>query len=227
MLALLCSLALAAPLGEGAVAAPDQSLVFVASPSREVQAVELSKGTVRWSSAEAELPLAVHDDLLLAVEDRRSGQGMPLVLLSTSDGSRVGSCGELALPSWAAGLEDGLGTHTTLQGTWADGAFVVRWEASKRYTGGARPTPEAREAARRHRVGGLRCEPDPQGPILRRVEHLSAEALPELPAPAPVEAHDLRIRVYGHQLLAEEASTRSERWSLPLRTRFYVGPRPP
>lgn len=126
-------------LRPGVVVDPTLGSLYRMRPQGGLDALALRDGASRWSSEEADVPLLVFGDWLLALRDPEVPRGtMTLVAFDRQSGSTVFTT-TAALPegTWA-GVDDGLGKRFTVQ-AWHDGAVArFAWTSSTRRIGGMR-----------------------------------------------------------------------------------------
>jgi hypothetical protein len=127
---------------------------FVTNPKGGIDALDLETGKVLWQTAEASKPLAVSEKRLVAqAAVKGKANSVRVVVFDISDkGKRLLESDPVVFPDWVAvGLA--LGRSFTSSGRLDKGDLLLRWEARAWYAGGARPTPEIEQAARKHAKG--------------------------------------------------------------------------
>ena len=122
----------ASTLRDGVVVDTARGVAYVMAPGGSVDAVDLSRGQVIWSSAEAGRPLAVSGNRLLAQAQSRETGGLEIVSLDTERGVRMGANARIALPEGVnASIDDSLGRSFDVSARIADGGAVVSWRESR------------------------------------------------------------------------------------------------
>lgn len=112
---------------------------FLTLADDEIVSVDLGTGAVRWRRADAGRALLVTDAGLLVVR-RRQGR-LELALLDPAGGDGEQDLGTLPVPGWAAQEWDHGGGFVAVAEP-DDRTPRVTWRATRRYHGGAGPSPE-------------------------------------------------------------------------------------
>jgi hypothetical protein len=130
---------------------------FFPNKSGGIDALDLATGKLLWASKEASRPLAVVDNRLIAQSG--TGNQVRFVVFDTANqGKAAGESKPVKLPDWVA-IQTQYG-RTFQSNVRTDGAAMLyAWEARAFYAGGAAPTPEIEEAARKHATGVIRIDP--------------------------------------------------------------------
>jgi hypothetical protein len=149
-------------------------LGFATNATGGIDAFNLSTGKALWSSAEANKPLAVAADRLIAQAPEKAN-AVRIVALDVNSGKRLFRSDAVTFPDWVAvGLTHGRSFAS--QGRVEKGALWLRWSARAWYAGGARPTPEVERRARKNADGVARVDL-----TTGKVEMLAADKMPPLP----------------------------------------------
>jgi hypothetical protein len=171
------------------IADPAGHTGFFASADGAIEAVDLASGKVLWRTHEAQRPLLLDGDRLLA----QAGTKRNRLRILRFDPSRNGACDfesdPVVFPGWVV---TGEAHGCSFAALWQieKHHLVLEWEASAWYAGKTPPAPEEYLAARKHAAGMARID-------LRtgQVEILPAQKKPAAPAPSlpdHLEKKDLR-----------------------------------
>jgi len=145
---------------------------FFASAAGGIEAIDLAKGKVLWQTHEAQRPLLLDGDHLLAQAGTKRNRLRILRLNVKHNGECDFESDPLVLPAWVV-TGEAHGHSFTAQWHKEKHHLVLNWEASAWYTGKTRPTPEESQAARKHargiarfdlRTGQIDVQPAPPTP---------------------------------------------------------------
>lgn len=138
-------------LPEG-IADPSARVGYFSSAGGGIEAIELTTGKVMWQTNEAQRPLLVDGDHLIA----QAGVKRNRLRILRLDLKRKGECDlesdPVVFPAWVVTGEAPGGSFTA---HWhlEKHQLLLDWEASAWYIGKGRPTPEQEKAARKHAAG--------------------------------------------------------------------------
>jgi hypothetical protein len=164
-LALLCAAPAAADEFvniPGGVADLAGKVGYVQTPKGGVDALDLETGKVLWSTTEVARPVAlVKQGLVVQVEEKGKANAVRLAVLDvTNKGQRGRVSDVIQFPDWVS-VAVTYGRSFQARATPdAQGRVVYLWEARAWYAGGARPTPQIEEAARKNAQGAARVDLD-------------------------------------------------------------------
>jgi hypothetical protein len=134
------------------IADPTGRTGFFAGAEGCVEAIDLATGKVLWRTHEAQLPLLVDGDHLLA----QAGVKRNRLRILRLDLSRHGECDlesdPVVFPGWVV-TGEAHGRSFVARWHLAKHQLVLNWEAAAWYVGQGRPTPEQEAAARKHADG--------------------------------------------------------------------------
>ena len=132
---LLASLAACSPmlaseafeLAPGLVVGPSRETLYLMRPAGGVEAVESSSGASRWTSSEADRPLYLQGDVLLAQVAPSEPGSLRLVAVDKFQGRTLRRF-EIPLPDGiVAALEEGLGWRFSVETELRDGRILISW----------------------------------------------------------------------------------------------------
>jgi hypothetical protein len=174
------------------IADPAGRIGFFAGAADGIEAVDLASGKVLWQTYEAQRPLLLDGDHLLA----QAGTKRNRLRILRLDVKRNGECDfesdPLVFPAWVV-TGEAHGHSFATQWHKEKHHLVLDWEASVWYAGKTRPTPEEEQAARKHARGIARID-------LRtgQIEVLPAQtkSTPPLP-PLPEQLEKKELRWQG------------------------------
>ncbi|HWG46765.1 MAG TPA: hypothetical protein VN688_28640 [Gemmataceae bacterium] len=161
---------------------------FFASAGGGIEALDLATGKVLWHTHEAQRPLLVVKDHLLAQAGVKRNRLRILRLDLTHKGECDLESDPVVFPAWVV-TGEALGRSFSTHWHVEKHQLVLEWEASAWYVGKARPTVEQEMAARKHtsgvalvdlRTGQVEVRPAtkiaaPSAPLLP--EHLEKKAV--------------------------------------------------
>jgi hypothetical protein len=146
----------------GGVADPAGKVGYVQAPSGGVDALDLATGKVRWQVAETCKPLALAGDRLLCqAPEKGKANAVRILVLDTRDKGKVLRRSDpVTFPDWVSvGVTYGRSFTSRARLDGKD-TLLLQWEARAFYAGGAAPTPEVLERARKHAAGVARVNID-------------------------------------------------------------------
>jgi len=145
------------PIAGVGVVSVDQKLVFL--PGKEgVEAVDLATGKVLWTNKDAGKLAGASDKLVFAWSgDAKKANTFRVFAIDPATGKTVGKSEPIAMPDWAMTAK--IHGHTFRTAAKADGeGAVVVWQAGTFYAGGANPTQEILEAAKKDASGVVKID---------------------------------------------------------------------
>jgi hypothetical protein len=182
------------------IADPAGRIGYFASAADGIEAIDLASGKVLWQTHEAQRPLLLDGDHLLA----QAGTKRNRLRILRLDVKRNGECDfesdPLVLPAWVVTGEahgHSFAAHWRLE----KHLLVLDWEASAWYTGKTRPTPEQIQAASKHsrgiahidlRTGQIEISPAALAPPSPKVVEAKAGEPLQPPLPEQLEKKELR-----------------------------------
>jgi outer membrane protein assembly factor BamB len=201
-LSLVLSLAGAAPLSAadkaafrplpGGIADADGKYGYVTGASGAVEALDLTTGKLLWESKAASKPLALFDGKVLA-QQAVAGKAnqVRVAVLAAAGGKLLMESDPVVFPDWVAtGLT--YGRSFASHGRIDNGDLFLVWQARAWYAGGARPTREIEEKARKNAEGVTRVHLK-----TGKVEPLTPDKVPaEAGAKLPTELEKVTSRQY-------------------------------
>lgn len=139
------------------IADPTGRTGFFASAAGGIEAIDLTSGKVLWATHEAQRPLLLVGNHLLAQAGVKRNRLRILRLDLTHKGECDLESDPVVFPAWVVtGEAQGRSfmTHWRLE----KHQLVLDWEARAWYTGPGKPTPEQESAARKHASGVARID---------------------------------------------------------------------
>jgi hypothetical protein len=144
-----------------------------------VEAIDLETGKTLWSSAAAQKPLALVGGKLLAQAQEMGKPNQVRVITFDADGGKVRESEPIVFPDWVViGLTHG--RSFTSRAEVQKGDLYLHWQARAWYAGGARPTPQIEQAARKNADGVARVSLG-----TGKVEMLAQDKVPETETKLP------------------------------------------
>jgi hypothetical protein len=135
-------------VGVGVVSV-DQKMVFLPAKGGGVEAVDLASGKVLWLNKEASKLAGASDKLVFAlVADEKKPHTFRVVAFDIATGKTLGKSDVIAMSDWATTAKVGGRSFRVAAKAEGEGA-VVAWQARAFYYGGAAPTPQILEAAKK------------------------------------------------------------------------------
>jgi hypothetical protein len=191
--------ALAAPvlLPAGGVADPAGQVGYFRNTSGGIDALDLETGKLLWATREASHPLLATADRLFAhAPVPKKANGVRVVVLDVKNqGKRVLESQGVMFPEWVS-VGPGHGRSFAATARLAPQGLLLIWNARAWYAGGAQPTPEIEQAARKSASGVVRVDP-----ASGQVAALEGARVPKgMPTtvPAPTDTVKLGTRVYRY-----------------------------
>lgn len=129
---------------------------FVANAKDGIDTVDLVNGETLWSSKDARRPLVAFADKFAAQAPvAGKDNAVRIVVLDVANGKQLLASDPVVFPDWVTtGLALGRTFNSSAQVDKGD--LLLSWEAHAFYAGGAAPTPEILEAARKQARGVAR-----------------------------------------------------------------------
>jgi hypothetical protein len=149
----------------GGLADSAGKVAYLASASDGVEAVDLESGQAIWESKEAQRPLALAGDQLIAQAPRGQSKinTINVVILDAPSGKLVSHANPIVLPDWVA-VDGGIGLSFSSTAGIEGNELVLAWHAERQfakgvtYAGSTPPTQEAIAAARKIESGQARVD---------------------------------------------------------------------
>lgn len=162
---------------------------FFASADDGIEAIDLASGKVLWLSHEAQRPLILDGDHLLAQAGTKRNRLRILRLDVKHNGECDFESDPLVLPPWVV---TGEAHGHSFAAKWhrEKHHLVLDWEASAWYTGKSRPKPEEEQAARKNANGIARI--DLRTGQIEVLPSQKRQTPPPSPLPEPLEKKALR-----------------------------------
>jgi hypothetical protein len=139
------------------LADPAGQIGFFASADDGIECIDLANGKVLWRTHEAQRPLLVDGDHLLAQAGTKRNRLRILRLEVKRNGECDFESDPLVFPEWVV-TGEAHGHSFIAQWRKEKHHLVLDWEARAWYVGKARPTPEEESAARKHARGSARID---------------------------------------------------------------------
>ncbi|MGH7225861.1 MAG: hypothetical protein ACRELF_21795 [Gemmataceae bacterium] len=180
------------------IADPSGHTGFFASASGGIEVIDLASGKVLWQTHEAQRPLLLDGDRLLA----QAGTKRNRLRILRFDPKRRGECDfesdPVVFPAWVVTGEahgHSFAAHWQVQ----KHHLVLDWEANACYVGKTRPTAEEALAARKHAAGIARIDLRTGQVEIRSAEKEETTPLPPLPDHLEKKAHRWQGLVGPHR----------------------------
>jgi hypothetical protein len=156
----------------GGLASANGDVGYWPSRDKGIEAVDLETGKVLWHSKLASKPLLTTTETLVAqAEVPNKANQVRVVILDLKDGAKKLESQPIVFPDWVSvPTQYGRTFHSMARADKNDVQLV--WEARAFYAGGAAPTREILEAARKHAVGVTRIDT-----TTGKVNHLAGQNL--------------------------------------------------
>jgi outer membrane protein assembly factor BamB len=177
----------------GGVADADGKVVYLASSSDGIEAVDAASGRVIWESKEAQRPLAIDGQRLVA--QVRHGQGkanlLKIVVLDTSTGQVCSEPQTVSFPDWIA-IDGGIGLTFASSATIDSDVMVLVWHANREYAGQVPLKPEEQLEMRKTESGTAQID------LKQGVSTVSIDDYPTpLKTPRPLPYYDVAGKRYS------------------------------
>jgi hypothetical protein len=167
------------------IADPTCRTGFFAGATGGIEALDLANGKMLWQTHEAQRPLLLDGDHLLAQAGTKRNRLRILRLNVKRNGECDFESDPIVFPAWVV-TGEAQGHSFSARWRLVKNQLVLDWEASAWYAGNARPTSEEEQAARKHASGVAYID-------LRtgQIEILPAEKklLPATPPPPTLPDH--------------------------------------
>ena len=146
-------------IGADTLAAPDGKAIFGRGKEGGIEAIDAATGKPLWSNKDADrLAGASGDSVFAWSADAKKPNRFRIVAIDAATGKTGFKSDDIAMPDWASTGKSG--GHSFRVGARSDAKnVVVVWQANTFYYGGAAPTPEIVEAARKEAVGVVSIDP--------------------------------------------------------------------
>jgi hypothetical protein len=192
---------------------PASKVAYVPNKSNGIDAIRLDDGEVLWSVKDSGHPLLATEDRLFAWASGKANEMTVFVLDTTKKGKRLRESKPVKFPDWVStGVTYGRSFVSTarLQG---DNLFLP-WQARAWYAGGAAPTREIMEAARKSAEGVARISIE-DGSVEMMDRARAAKVGAPSPNGIPGELRDLKQG--DHTYAVVEEAGRPQRFPLQLK----------
>ena len=138
----------------GGVADPAAKTAYVTNTAGGIDAIDLGKGDLLWDTKEPAKPVAVAGKkLVVQVPVAGKANEVKVAILDTAaKGKKVSESDAVTFPDWVS-VGGGYGRSFASSGRIHDGALLLTWQARAWYAGGARPSREIEERARKQDAG--------------------------------------------------------------------------
>jgi hypothetical protein len=177
----------------GGVADAEGNTGYVSNPAGGIDAVNLKTGKLLWDTKAAAKPLALDQDRLVAEANvQGKANSIRIVVLDTTrKGKSLLESKPIVFPEWVSvGVTHGRSFAST--GRLHKNYLLLSWEARAWYAGGARPTPQIEQAARKNASGVAQVNLK-----TGKVEMLGKDELPKEKGPKlPKELEDVKSMQY-------------------------------
>jgi hypothetical protein len=190
---------------------------FVLGRAGTITAIDLETGRVLWTTKDLARPLLVCGERLLAYQSLAPNTLQVVALDVSDDGALTKVSDPVTFPDWV-NIDPEDTREFSLAATADDHFLVLAWEAHAYYRGGAPPSRQVIEHARKDAAGIARVELDTGKVAMLPSEPRPKAPPPFLPTPAPPlpeaaigEHCQIGPYVYG---LTEEQSDQSRRRSM-------------
>lgn len=196
------------------LAEPTGHTGFFASAEGGIESIDLANGKVLWRTHEAQRPLFLDGDRLLA----QAGTKRNRLRILRLDPRRNGECDfesdPVVFPAWVVTGEahgSSFAAHWQVQ----KHHLVLDWEAGAWYAGTTRPTPTEAQAARKHASGIARIDLRTGQIEIRPAEEKHTPPPPSLPDQLEKKALRWQGRVGSHwKVLSLEEENGQQRFVL-------------
>ena len=143
----------AIPIAGSALVLADAKRLFAPAKAGGIEALDVVTGKEVWTNADAKRLAGASDKIVLAwVSDEKKSRSFQIVAIDAANGKTVSKSDPIEMPEWATTVPTWGRTFRIAARSDGETAIVV-WQANAFYSGGARPTPEIEEAARKEVVG--------------------------------------------------------------------------
>ncbi|HVL14379.1 MAG TPA: hypothetical protein VM529_17535 [Gemmata sp.] len=148
-----------APIGGGAVLSADARTVFAPAKGGGVEALDVATGKPLWLNKDAARVAGATAKFAVGwAADAKKSNTFRAVVIDAATGKTVVTSDLVAMPDWAT-TAPAHGRSFRVGSRDDGGKLVLAWQANAYYAGGARPTPEIEEAARKEATGVVGIDP--------------------------------------------------------------------
>ncbi len=188
------------------IAAPDGHIGYFAAADDGIEAIDLATGKVLWRTHEAQRPLLVDGEYLLAQAGVKRNR-LRILRLKRANGGCDLESDSIVFPAWVV---TGEAHGRSFSAHWRLGKhqLILEWEADAWHVGKPRPTPQEEEAARKHASGVFAVDLRTGQIEVRPVEKTAAPPPSPPTLPEYLENKALRwqgqVGQYGKVLALEE-----------------------
>jgi hypothetical protein len=177
----------------GGIAEPSGRLAYVASANDGLEAIDMESGQPIWETKEAQKPLALAGDQLIAQAPRGQAKinTINIVILDAPSGKVVAHAQPIIMPDWVA-VDGGIGLTFGSTSAIDGNELVLNWHAERQFAkgvtfaGSVPPTQEAMAAARKIESGEARVD------LTSGVASVSSDRIPQpLKADRPMAYYDV------------------------------------
>jgi hypothetical protein len=149
----------------GGLADPAGKIAYLASASDGIEAVDLESGQAIWESKDAQRPLALAGDQIIAQAPRGQSKinTINVIVLDAPSGKVISRAQPITLPDWVA-VDGGIGLSFSSTAAMEGNDLVISWHAERQFAkgvtfaGSVPPTQEAMAAARKIESGEARVD---------------------------------------------------------------------
>ena len=149
----------------GGLADPAGKVAYLASASDGIEAVDLESGQAIWESKDAQRPLALAGDQIIAQAPRGQAKinTINVIVLDAPSGKVISRAQPIVLPEWVA-VDGGIGLSFSSTAAMDGNDLVISWHAERQFAkgvtfaGSVPPTQEAMAAARKIESGEARVD---------------------------------------------------------------------
>jgi hypothetical protein len=142
------------------VADPDSQSIYVTGASETLTALDLETGEQRWECKEAQLPLAVAGDRVIArtSQNKLPPNAMQLVVLDGASSKVQMRCEQIVFPEWVA-VGGGLGLYFDAVASVEDNILTITWYAARELAvAQGKATPEMIASAKKTTTGTVEVD---------------------------------------------------------------------
>jgi len=140
-------------VGNDTIVSPDGKTVFARAKEGGIEAIDTETGKSLWANKDADKLAGVSGDWVYAWSaDAKKPNRFRIVALEAATGKTGVKSDDIAMPDWARTWKSGGHSFRTAAHSGGRKVIVV-WQANAFYYGGAAPTEEILEAARKEAMG--------------------------------------------------------------------------
>ncbi len=213
-------------LRPGVIVDPGRKLAYIMNTKGGIDAVELARGTLVWSTDQAAKPLALNGDLLVSqVEPPGPGSALEIAILSVQERGRRRVANSIRLPADVrVSIDETLNSSFTTYARVLGGGMFMLWEYSFHPIKGTAPSDTLPDELPRTTSGAVRMDllsgalsslkPEEVPPgLARRPPDLAAtERLVGVPGPQFIAADS--GHVLGSERVADDRVWDKYRWTI-------------